>query len=209
MALQHRAQETRSRILNAAADCFAQRGYDASSVAELCECAGVSKGAFYHHFPTKQAVFLELLNRWLGILDAGLSAAQTDAKNVPESLQRMAGLAGFVFSAAGNQLPMFLEFFAQSSHDPEVWNATIAPYLRYRDFFAALISQGVSEGSLRPVEPETAATAILSLAVGVILQGLLHPEGADWNRTMQGAFQMLLQGICEPGFAVQNEKGTS
>ena len=72
MISQRRGERTRSRILQAAEDCFAQRGYDAASVAEICRSAGVSKGAFYHHFPSKQALFLELLDRWLAELDAQL-----------------------------------------------------------------------------------------------------------------------------------------
>ena len=64
MPQQQRSEETRARILHAALECFSRTGYDASGVAEICAAAGVSKGAFYHHFPTKQAVFIELLNFW-------------------------------------------------------------------------------------------------------------------------------------------------
>jgi AcrR family transcriptional regulator len=208
VAVQQRAEETRGRILGAAADCFSQRGYDSTSVAEICECAGVSKGAFYHHFPTKQAVFLELLAQWLRTLDAGLDAACAGTGSVPESLQNMAGMAGFVFSAAADQLPMFLEFLTQSAYDPAVWKVTIAPYWKYRAFFAEMVRQGVTEGSLRPIDAEMTAQAIVSLAVGVILQGLLDPQGADWGLVMKGAMQMLLEGIAQPYFAPTEEKGT-
>ena len=61
--MQARSHETRSRILQSAIDLFSKEGYDATGVAEICTAAGVSKGAFYHHFPTKQALFLALLDR--------------------------------------------------------------------------------------------------------------------------------------------------
>jgi len=195
VAQQQRAEETRARILKAAAECFAQRGYDATGVAELCACAGVSKGAFYHHFPTKQAIFLALLNGWLGALDSELDAIRSSAATVPDALRNMAGTVGFVFQAAGEQLPMFLEFWTQAAHDPEVWKATAAPYLRYRKLFADLVRAGIAEGSLRAVDVEAAASAIVSLAVGIILQGLMDPQGADWGRTMREGMGMLLQGL--------------
>ena len=66
---QQRGEETRSHILDVAGELFAQRGYDATSVADICDGAGVTKGAFYHHFESKQAVFLELRDRWLAPLD--------------------------------------------------------------------------------------------------------------------------------------------
>ena len=76
---QRRAEETRARILAAAEACFASGGYDATSVAEICQHAGVTKGALYHHFPTKQSIFLALLRDWLDRLDAGLDALRASA----------------------------------------------------------------------------------------------------------------------------------
>jgi AcrR family transcriptional regulator len=53
MRTQQRGEETHARILEAAAACFGQHGYDAVGVAEICRQANVTKGAFYHHFPSK------------------------------------------------------------------------------------------------------------------------------------------------------------
>ena len=53
MATQPRGEETRTRILDAALEAFARDGYDDASVAEICRLAGVTKGGFYHHFPSK------------------------------------------------------------------------------------------------------------------------------------------------------------
>lgn len=195
MPVQQRAEETRARILEAAAECFAQHGYEAASVADICERAGVSKGAFYHHFPSKQDLFMALLNDWLEALDASLRRVQAEAANVPDALRNMAGMVGFVLSSASERLPMFLEFWTQAARDPDVWAATIAPYRRYREFFAELVRAGVAEGSLQPVDAEAAAEVIVSLAVGTILQGLLDPQGADWNRSLSQGIEMILASL--------------
>jgi len=195
MGLQRRAEKTRGRILKAAEECFVRDGYDAASVAEICERAGVTKGALYHHFPSKQALFLALLQGWLGRLDAGMEALRASAPTVPEGLLHMAGVTRFIFSEASGRLPIFLEFFDQASHDREVWQATVAPYRRYRDWFAEMIRTGVAEGSMRPVDPDAAAVSIVALAVGMLLQGLLDPDGADWGQAMHEGVRMLLEGL--------------
>jgi AcrR family transcriptional regulator len=153
----------------------------------------VTKGAFYHHFPSKHAVFLELLEHWLGGLEGQLSSIQAGAATVPEALLRMADLAPVIFAAAMGRLPLFLEFWTQASRDPEVWQATIAPYRRFRDFFATLVQAGIDEGTLRPVDPQTSAQWFVSLAVGLLLQGLLDPEGTDWGRVAQEGMRVLLE----------------
>lgn len=194
-----RGEETRTRILEAAAECFARRGYDATGVAEICKRASVTKGAFYHHFPTKQAVFMELLNRWLEDLEKQLMATQAGAATIPEGLVRMTSMARHVFQMADGRLQMFLEFLTEARHDPAVWQAMIAPYRQYRAFFSDIIKAGVAEGTLQPVDPETAAQVIFSLAIGLILQGVFDPTGADWGQVTQGGIQLLLDGLKKQG----------
>jgi AcrR family transcriptional regulator len=55
------AEETRERLLNAAADVFAQRGYDGTRVADIAAAAGVSNAALYAHFSSKAQLLVEAL----------------------------------------------------------------------------------------------------------------------------------------------------
>ncbi len=195
MSPQQRGEETRSRILEAAAECFAQSGYDSAGVAEICRRAGVTKGGFYHHFPSKQAVFLELLERWLAALDTQLAAARAGTETVPQALLQMAEMVQHVFRVASGQLPMFLEFWNKAARDPDIWQATIAPYRRYRAVFSGMVEAGIAEGTLRSVDPQMAAQVFVSLAVGLVLQGVLDPNGADWGQVAQEGIRMLLEGL--------------
>jgi AcrR family transcriptional regulator len=197
MAIQRRGEETRAHILKAAEACFARRGYDATSVADICDLAGVSKGAFYHHFSSKQTLFLELLERWLVGMDALLESARVDADTVPDGLMQMAGMVQPVFQEGRGRIPFFLEFLTKAARDPVVWQATIAPYRRYRDFFCRMIEAGIAEGALRPVDPEVSAQIIVSLAVGLVLQGVLDPGGADWGQVAHDGVRLLLDGLVQ------------
>jgi AcrR family transcriptional regulator len=193
--MQQRSEETRARLLQAASKQFSTNGYDAASVDEICAEAGVSKGAFYHHFPSKQAVFLALFEDWLKGVDAGLEAARQST--VPKTLTSMSHMLPLIFAQAGGQLPMFLEFWRQASHDEVVWKMIKAPYQRYLDYFAALIKQGIDEGSFRKVDPASAAQVIVSLAVGMLLQGLLAPGNTDWQMTAEESIKILMKGLAK------------
>ena len=192
---QQRGEETRARILDAAVRRFAIAGYDAASVEEICTEAGVSKGAFYHHFPTKQAVFLALMQGWLAMIDVGMQAVRKET--VPETLVTMTNLLPGVFAAAENRLPMFLEFWLQASRDETVWKAIIAPYRHYQEYFSKLIHDGMAEGSIKPVDSQVAAQVIVSLAVGLVLQGVLDPHGADWEKAARESMQILMNGLAK------------
>jgi AcrR family transcriptional regulator len=107
----------------------------------------------------------------------------------------MGSMLGFVFQSASGRLPLFLEFWAQASRDKQVWQATIAPYRRYQQQFAQLVQRGVEEGSLKPTDPQATAWVIMALITGVILQGLLDPSAADWDKVGQHGLQVMLEGL--------------
>jgi AcrR family transcriptional regulator len=195
MTTQPRGEETRTRILDAALEAFARYGYDGTSVSEICRRAEVTKGGFYHHFPSKQAVFLDLMERWLGDVDSGLELLRSGAETVPEELLQMSAMVHQVFQDAGGKLPIFLEFLTKAGQSPAVWQATVAPFRKYQAFFAHLIEEGIAEGSLRPVNPKLATHVLISFALGLLAQGLLDPHGADWGQVAQEGMQMLMEGL--------------
>src|SRR5512147_1401810 len=104
--MQQRSEETRSRILEAAIKLFSHRGYNKASVDDICAEAGISKGAFYHHFESKQALFRALLDSWLKAIDNAIEASKD--KTAPETFMQMIEAFPHVFEAAGDGLPMFL-----------------------------------------------------------------------------------------------------
>lgn len=193
--MQHRSEETRNRILEASTHLFSKTGYDATGVAEICQEAGVSKGAFYHHFPTKQAVFIELLNSYLNGIENGFTEMRQEGKEVPQAILQMAEIAGSLFQTADIHLSIFLEFWTQANHDPQVWETAIAPYRRYQSYFAEMIQEGIDQGSLQPVDSQLAARVLVSLAIGMLMQSLFDPSIKDWQTEARQSMELLLNGI--------------
>jgi AcrR family transcriptional regulator len=193
--MQLRGEETHNRILSAATELFSKSGYDATGVAEICQVAGVSKGAFYHHFPTKQAVFMELLNSYMNSIETGFNLMRQEVRNVPQAILQMAEMVGALFQATDIHLPIFLEFWTQANHDPKVWELTVAPFQRFQSYFAEMIQEGIDEGSLQPIDPYQAARVLVSLSVGLLMESLLNPQVTNWQTEARQSLGLLLNGM--------------
>jgi TetR/AcrR family transcriptional repressor of nem operon len=59
-----RSEQTKQKLLDAALRVFREQGYTATTVDDLCQAAGVTKGAFFHHFESKEAVALAAIEYW-------------------------------------------------------------------------------------------------------------------------------------------------
>jgi len=193
--MQQRSEETRGKIMDSAIKLFSTRGFNTASVDDICAEAGISKGAFYHHFESKQALFLALLDGWLQNIDNAIEASKD--KTAPETFMQMTEAFPYLFKTAGEGLPMFLEFWLQASRDKKIWEASIAPYRRYHKYFTSLIKKGVEEGSFVAVNPELASRMIVSTAMGLLLQSLLDPKGANWEKVARDSTTMLLNSLLE------------
>jgi AcrR family transcriptional regulator len=64
MQQEERSERSRSQILDSALKLFSHRGYGATSVRDIAEEAGLSKGNVYHHFPDKESIFRALLDQY-------------------------------------------------------------------------------------------------------------------------------------------------
>lgn len=195
---QKRSQATRSHILATAEFCFGRTGYDGTSVSRICQEANVSKGAFYHHFDSKQAVFLALLERWLANMDEEITGLSDDAIGVSDKLLGMARIIGQILQVPNDELLIYQEYLNQAVRVPELWQKSIQPYFQYRETLTALISEGVKEGELAPNDPKTAAILIVAMALGLLIQGFLDPDGADWDMVTEQGMGFLIAGFKAP-----------
>ena len=191
--MQQRSEETKSKIMESAIKLFSNKGFNSASVDDICAEAGISKGAFYHHFESKQALFLALLDGWLKTIDNAIEASKD--KTAPETFMQMTEAFPYIFATAGEGLPMFLEFWLQASRDKKIWEASVAPYRRYHKYFTSLIKKGVDEGSFVELDPELTARMIISTAMGLLLQSLMDPKGAKWEKVARDSTTMLVNNM--------------
>lgn len=82
-------QTARDRLLEAGVTLIRQQGFAATSVDQLCQAAGVTKGAFFHHFPSKEALGVALADYWSA--STGPFFAAAPFHHLPDPVERVLG----------------------------------------------------------------------------------------------------------------------
>jgi TetR/AcrR family transcriptional regulator, fatty acid metabolism regulator protein len=183
---------TRDRILDAALDVFARKGYHRAIVDDIVRASGTSKGAVYHHFTTKEAVFLALVDEFAGRLAAEVAASIADRSG---ALAKVDGaLTAALTTFASNEQLARLILLEAVSLGPTYQ----AKRLEVADRFAALIrgylDEAVADGSVAAIDTRVATLAWLG-AVNEIVVQWLHGSITDLAATIPALTGLLLRSI--------------
>ena len=166
-AVQERIDATRARIVDAAHDLIAERGYAGCSVALVADAAGVATGSVYRHFPDKGALFAEVFRTATQReVDA---VAEAGAK--PGSIDERVARAVETFARRALKAPRLAYALIAEPVDPQVEAERLVDRRAYRDIFAQVIADAVDAGELPAQDPEVAAAAV----VGAMAEALVVP----------------------------------
>lgn len=102
------SKDARTRLLDAALKVVRERGYSATTVDELCKTAGVTKGAFFHHFKSKDELGVAAARHWASVTSAMFAAAPYHAPADP--LDRVLAYVDFRKQLLRGDLPDFTCF---------------------------------------------------------------------------------------------------
>jgi AcrR family transcriptional regulator len=171
------AAETRERLLRAAADVFAERGYDGTRVADIAAAAGVSNGALYAHFPSKADLLVDALRAHGRHLLGELFAADP-GRPVLDLLLTVGRCLPRRLDARGH---LIVEALVAARRDEDV-AGPMREYVGERgEWLAALMRLAQAGGELDPaLSPAALAHFCLLLAMGsALITPDLHSIGED------------------------------
>ena len=184
---------TRDKILQAALEVFAEKGYHRALVDDIVRASRTSKGAVYHHFPNKEALFLALVDEFAGRLAEAVTAA----------IGRAHGALGKVEAA----LTAGLETFAQNrdlarilllesvSLGPAYQSKRLEVHQRFASLIRAHLDEAVAEGSIPVLDTHVATLAWLGALHEVVVQWLYRGRPDLLTEAVPALAPMLLRSI--------------
>ena len=151
--ISERGERARRAILDAALPVFARDGYAAASLNQIIEASGLTKGGFYFHFPSKQALALAVVadhqQRWISRIDAEISVYDTAVDRLFAAPRLIAR-----YAKQGEGPAALSKLVEELARDPDLRDEVCASIRAWLDtvtqHFAAAQAEGAVRGDLDP-----------------------------------------------------------
>jgi AcrR family transcriptional regulator len=170
---------TRALIVDSATSLFLRNGFQITSLEQIGEEAGFTRGAVYSNFPSKTAMGIAVIDELYERAARDLQDALDATIDLDEWFDALAAWAeGTIGQPEWTRLE--IELAAFSAHD-EGYRASIAArYARIREGWAALITSRLGEDF--PIDAQALSTIILALGLGTGVQRAVDPDlpGSGW-----------------------------
>ncbi|WP_369229198.1 ScbR family autoregulator-binding transcription factor [Streptomyces sp. R21] len=193
MARQERAVRTRRAVIEAAAAVFAERGYAAATIAEILERAGVTKGALYFHFGSKESLAR-------GVIEAQIPSDHLIAREL--KLQEWVDV-GMVLAHRIPRDPVLVAGIRLSADRQgralfgSAWPAWI-------ELSAAYLAEAKERGEVLPhVVPQETAECFLGAWLGTQMLSEAYADWTDLDRRISVLFNHILPAIATPAALVR------
>ena len=149
------SEDTRQRILEAAAQVFAEKGYDRATTRLLAAAAGVNEVTLFRHFGSKQNLFAAVIEQFGGpAVTTALQGRLTG--DCARDLRTIGTHLLHLLLERGDAMRLML---CEASHFPEVQEVMVQNPRQIRRMLASYLSGQIEQGRLRPLHPEVAAQA--------------------------------------------------
>jgi TetR/AcrR family transcriptional repressor of nem operon len=161
---------SKTRILDAAVQAVRAKGYSAMTIDDVCLAAGLTKGSFFHHFKSKEALALAAAGHFAAIADSVFAQAPYRALHDP--LERLLGYVDFRMAILQGRLPEFTcllgtmvqETFESHPAIREACDAHISAH-------AAEVAKNIAEAKSRYAPDATWSAESLGLYTQAVIQG--------------------------------------
>jgi TetR/AcrR family transcriptional regulator, transcriptional repressor for nem operon len=190
-------QKTHETILVAAEQLFAKKGYNGTSMNDIVNESGLSKGAIYGHFENKERLFLSLWERQTVIGIEQMRQIFTAEDGVLDKLQKVANvtIAGSI-DCPRELGKMLLEFMVSASRMSRLEPDLQKRYETIHGFIAEIIEEGIKKGELKEdLDSKTVTSILFATLDGLSLHYATLGIEFDSMKIRESLLNMVFEGI--------------
>ena len=190
--------DKRPRLVQAATEVFAEKGYASTRVADIAERAGIGKGTVYEYFTSKEELLFAVFESINMDISTRMDAALAAGGSTEEQLHKLLRLGAEVISEQVDLQPVILDFWAASrgkDFEEKYRRAVVASYTFFRNLISDFIRDGQNRGEFTTsVDAEALAITVVATVDGLGIQ-LFFDRSIDPHRITEAFSSLLYQGL--------------
>lgn len=172
----------RTQILDAAVRCFARHGYYETTIEDLVTETGLSRGALYLYYPSKEAIYLAISERWSCGLKEAIQARLTPDLSAASILQIIIEVNGEHVRAESEACRILMEGSHLASHIPALAERKAEQQAHNVAALSQLLRAGIKAGEFRKdMDVEAQARILMATLNGLMVQWHRRPGSVDWH----------------------------
>ncbi|MFD5247609.1 TetR/AcrR family transcriptional regulator [Amycolatopsis sp. NPDC058340] len=186
-------EQTRQRLLAAAAELFSERGVNGTSVEQIAERAGFTRGAFYGNFDGKHELVVELLRRRTQREAEEVAALRDGVGSFAEMMDRLRAWNAERAEHLAGWLTLRTELALYALRNPDARPLVGEGEKSTRSLLeTSILTELAARGAEPPADPAFLALILHALEDGLLLQRFLSPEGTG-DEDVVDAVQLLMR----------------
>ncbi len=185
----------RNQILDAAMPVFARLGFEHARMDDIVEASGLSKGALYWYFKSKEEIITGILRRLFTTDIEQLRDLLESEGTVSERLLLLTRFRVAGLKRLADLLPILVEFYAVMVRQNWVREFIGQYFGSFRELLVDLIQQGIDRGEFRPVSTFETAVTLSAIYEGLTIHWLINPKVVEWDIIGEGSVRLLLEGL--------------
>jgi AcrR family transcriptional regulator len=193
-----RGSATRQHILAVATEAFLAHGYAGTSLSDLIRAAGVTKGGFYHHFPSKEALAVEVVRARQAEETAAVVRAAVGHDRAVDQLRAAAQVAADLKDRDEGQATSMQRLCAELAEDAELAPQIAKICDTWIDTAAGLVARAQLQGDIRAdVEARQAAEVLVATFLGAEQQCVMTARHEDFRGEFRARMARCLDLLLE------------
>ncbi len=193
------SEERKDQILEAATRVFTQRGFDEARMDDIVAEAGLSKGALYWYFESKEALITAIVDRVFDWESAHMREIIASDETAPRKIEALIEITVQDLGKMKPLMPILFEFWSLSLRKESVNQAIKRYYQRFLDLIEPVIQQGIAAGDFRPMNVSRAAITFVAVFEGTMLMWAYFPDRVEFEEQFKITLDILLQGLAAKG----------
>ncbi|MGF1589044.1 MAG: TetR/AcrR family transcriptional regulator [Pleurocapsa sp.] len=182
-----KAEQTKARIIQQAAELFNQQGYAGSSIGDIMQATGLKKGGIYNYFKSKDELALAAFDYAESLLSKRIWSVVKTKRNAIERLQAL--VASYLIYIDNPPImggcPILNTAIEVDDTDSPLRDRALQAMNSSRGLIVRIINIGITKGEVRStVEPDTIATIIFSTLEGAIMMSKLERNPLHLQRVV-------------------------